>query len=281
MSTILGAFQQSKMTGISEAIVTHERRIAILRWFLVWTTIGCIFSLQLRWHYDLPWSLSVFWGLADWYLWGLLALVIFVGVRFLKSLDLKSRQRLFLYVTAAPVVAGIHVVLTMIVGGGSELPIGMDWASYFYALYAKKLTLNILTFGVLILFGERLTVQAPTQAQSEAFPGKIGDTTRFISPEEVFWGEVCGNYVNLHIKDGVWSVRTTLTQIVQRLPKDQFIQVSRSRLINLDRVRAMNSEAGALTVILSDASEIQVARRHRSQVRKVLREYCGLSNPSR
>lgn len=266
-------------------MVTHERRIAILRWFLIWTTIGCLFSLQLRWHYDLSWSLSVFWGLADWYLWGLLALGIFVGVRSLNRLRWNPRQRLLLYTFAAPVVAGMHVVLTMIVGGSNDLPAGMDWVSFFQALYAKKLTLNILTFGVLCLLGERLTAQVPAQAQkeskAEAFPARIGETTRLISSKDVIWGEVCGNYVNLHTRDGVWPVRIPLIQLMQRLPKRQFTQVSRSRLVSLDEVRAMKSDAGVLSVILSDASEIRVARRHRSQVRKILREYCGLDSPSR
>jgi len=268
-------------------MVANERRMAVLRWFLIWTTIGCLFSLQLRWHYDMPWTLSVFWGLADWYLWGLLALAIFVGVRFLKGSSWRPRRRYFLYILAAPVVAGIHVVLTMIVGGSNDLPAGMDWFGFFHALYAKKLTLNILTFGVLALLGERLTAQPPAQAharaesEAEALPARIGETTRFISPREIFRGEVCGNYVNLHTEDGVWPVRITLKQVVQRLAQHQFIQVSRSRLVNLDKVRAMRSDAGALIVILSDASEVRVARRHRSQVRRMLREHCGLDRPSR
>ncbi len=267
-------------------MVTHERRIAILRWFLIWTSVGCLFSLQLRWHYDLPWSLSLFWGLADWYLWGLLALAIFVGVRSLRRLGWNRRRRFLLYIAAAPVVAGIHVLLTMVVGGGNDdLVTGMDWVGFFYALYAKKLTLNILTFGVLTLLGERLTSQLPAQARTEpvteAFPARIGQTTRFVSPEEIFWGEVCGNYVNLHTKGGIWPVRITLTQTVQRHPRQRLLKVSRSRLINLDKVRAMKSDAGALSVILSDGSEVRVARRHAPQVRKMVREYCGPGNPSR
>lgn len=267
-------------------MVEQNRQIAILRWFLIWTTIGCLFSLQLRWHYNLSWSLSLFWGLADWYLWGLLALAIFAGVRSLRELGWNRRRRILIYISAAPVVAGIHVVLTMIVGGGSDdLVTGTDWVGFFNALYAKKLTLNILTFGVLTVLGERLTSQllahAHIEAGAGAFPARIGQTTRFITPEEVYWGEVCGNYVNLHTKEGTWPVRITLTQIMQRHQQHRLIQVSRSRLVNLDKVRAMKSEAGALSVILSDATEVRVARRHGPQVRKILREYCGLDNPSR
>ncbi|MDJ0655370.1 MAG: LytTR family transcriptional regulator DNA-binding domain-containing protein [Xanthomonadales bacterium] len=261
------------------------RQIAILRWFLIWTTIGCLFSLQLRWHYDLPWSLSVFWGLADWYLWGLLALAIFAGVRALKRLGWESRWRFLLYMGSAPVAAGIHVVLTMIVGGSSDALADAGWVGFFYALYAKKLTLNILTFGVLTLVAERLSAQPPAQAsgetKAEALPARIGETTRLINPKEIFWGEVSGNYVDLHTRDGVWPVRITLTQLLHRLVQHRFLQVSRSRLINLDQVRAMKSDSGTLSVVLSDGSEIQVARRHGSRVRKTLREFCGLEDPGR
>lgn len=262
-------------------MVTPERRVAILRWFIIWTTIGCIFSLQLRWHYKLPWSLSVFWGLADWYLWGVLALTVFVGIRLLKRLKWNPRRRLLLYALAAPAVAGVHVVLTMIVGGDGDIAARIGWFGYFGALYAKKLTLNVLTFSALILVGERLTAKATIPSQAPTFPARFGETTRFVSPEEVFWGEVGGNYVNLHTRDGVWPVRITLNQILQRLPKRQFVQVSRSGLINLGKVRAMQSDSGSLSVILVDGSSVPVARRHHSKVRQALRDHCGLENSDR
>ncbi|MBT8079272.1 MAG: LytTR family transcriptional regulator [Gammaproteobacteria bacterium] len=242
------------------------------KWFLLWTAIGCVFSLQLRWYYELPWSTSIFWGLADWYLWGLLAIGVFKGVGSLKDLGWRGRSRLILYALTAPVLAAIHVVLTMVVGGIDDLPGTTNLPGYFQALYAKKLTLNLLTFGAIAAVCEHLLSRAPRRDGS--FLAKVGETTRVVDADQIIWGEVFGNYVNLHTKDGVWPVRETLTSMMRHLPPQQFVQISRSRMVNLDCVRELSSKSGRIRIALTDGSESQVARRHGARVRQALRDYC-------
>ena len=250
------------------------------RWFLLWTSIGCIFALQLRWYYDLPWSVSFFWGLVDWYLWGLLALGIFSGVRLLGKRGWRIRSRVLLYAVSGPVIAALHVVLTMILGSGiGDLPIGLDWTSYFQTLYAKKLTLNLLTFAAVVATCEHLAKRAPEQ--DGIFLARKGNSTRLVRPDQIIWGEVCGNYVNLHTEDGMWPVRETLTRLTQQLPEQRFLKISRSLMVNLDRVRELSTGSGAVRIGLSDGSTVRVARRHAARVRQAIRDYCASGETDR
>ena len=161
----------------------------------------------------------------------------------------------------------------MVVGGTNDLPAGLTLTGYFAALYAKKIMLNLLTFGVLATIGEQLTYKPQIHATN--LLGKLGDVTRIIAPEEIIWGEVCGNYMNLHTKHGIWPVRLTLVQLMRHLPEQQFVRISRSRVINLDQVQAVTSTAGRLSVTLSNETEHQVARRLTAAVRKAIRSCTG------
>lgn len=59
---------------------------AALAW-AIWTALGLVQTVRLYIIYNasasfsMPWSLSLVWALADWYLWGALSLVIFAVIR--------------------------------------------------------------------------------------------------------------------------------------------------------------------------------------------------------
>ena len=254
--------------------VNTKAASAVARWFLVWSTVGCIFALQLYWHYELPWSLSIFWGLSDWYLWGLLALPIGKAVRHLKNLNWSARSTGVVLLLAAPAVAALHVVLTMLVGGIGGLPAGTAWLEYFQALYAKKLTLNLITYAAIVTIYARISPKKPRQ--DTKFLARLRDATRLVSADEIIRGEVCGNYVNLYTEDGVWPVRVTLTNLLRRLPDHQFVRISRSAMVSLKWVREQHSEAVSVQLVLANGERVKVSRRIRAQVQRAIRTSCLL-----
>ncbi len=241
------------------------------RWLLVWTTIGCVFALQLRWYHELPWSLSIFWGLADWYLWGFLAVFAATGIRQLRLQALKLFARLAVYAVLAPLLAALHVVLTMLVAGIGGFQLDTPWADYFQGLYAKKLTLNLLTCAAIVVIFERLSSDSPNS--DRLFLARRGEATRLISADEILFGEVCGNCVNLHTRDGVWPVRDTLTGLLERLPYGDFVRISRSTMVSLRRVREQRPDGTSLDLLLEDGSGVRVSRRFRRRVRQALQDY--------
>jgi two-component system LytT family response regulator len=85
----------------------------------------------------------------------------------------------------------------------------------------------------------------------------------FVGLSEIEWIETSRNYVRIRAK-GVWhTVREPLTTFASRLDPLQFVRVSRSCIVNLDRVREFRRQAnGQYTVMLDDGQKLVSSRRY-------------------
>jgi two-component system, LytTR family, response regulator len=63
-----------------------------------------------------------------------------------------------------------------------------------------------------------------------------GERVRFIPTAEIDWIEASGNYVVLHVGTEKHTLRETLGAIETKLPPTRFLRLSRSAIVNLDRV---------------------------------------------
>jgi two-component system, LytTR family, response regulator len=83
--------------------------------------------------------------------------------------------------------------------------------------------------------------------------------------EQLDWAESDRNYVCLHVGSETYTIRCTLEDLSRQLDPDQFARISRSELINLDRVREMQpSFHGERRVILKNGHTMTWTRRFRS-----------------
>ena len=85
----------------------------------------------------------------------------------------------------------------------------------------------------------------------------------FVALSDIEWIETSRNYARVRAK-GVWhSVREPLTSFANRLDPLQFVRVSRSRIVNLDRVREFRRQAnGQYVVLLDDGQRLMASRRY-------------------
>jgi two-component system, LytTR family, response regulator len=85
----------------------------------------------------------------------------------------------------------------------------------------------------------------------------------FVAVGEIEWIETSRNYVRVRAK-GVWhTMREPLATFASRLDPLQFVQVSRSCIVNLDRVREFRRQAnGQYTVLLDDGQRLVASRRY-------------------
>jgi two-component system LytT family response regulator len=85
----------------------------------------------------------------------------------------------------------------------------------------------------------------------------------FVGLSEIEWIETSRNYVRIRAK-GTWhTVREPLTTFANRLDPLQFVRVSRSCIVNLDRVREFRRQAnGQYTVLLDDGQKLVASRRY-------------------
>jgi two-component system LytT family response regulator len=85
----------------------------------------------------------------------------------------------------------------------------------------------------------------------------------FVAMAEIEWIETSRNYVRVRAK-GVWhTMREPLATFASRLDPLQFVRVSRSCIVNLDRVREFRRQTnGQFTVLLDDGQRLVASRRY-------------------
>jgi two-component system, LytTR family, response regulator len=66
-----------------------------------------------------------------------------------------------------------------------------------------------------------------------------GDRVLVVGPAEIDWVEAYGDYVRLHVGQQTHLLRSTLTDMEQRLKPEGFARIHRSRLVNLERIKEL------------------------------------------
>jgi two-component system, LytTR family, response regulator len=90
----------------------------------------------------------------------------------------------------------------------------------------------------------------------------------FLVIERIDWAEADGNYVHVHAGPERYTLRNTLESLVRHLDPDRFVQINRSQLVNLDRVKEMQPWFhGERRIVLSDGRELTWTRRFRAAFR--------------
>src|SRR6267143_164609 len=80
---------------------------------------------------------------------------------------------------------------------------------------------------------------------------RSGQRTSFVSPEEIDWIEADGNYAILHAGGRNHLLRATMSALETDLPAT-FLRASRSSILNLRRVKEIQSSEGSHFAIMMD-----------------------------
>lgn len=87
----------------------------------------------------------------------------------------------------------------------------------------------------------------------------------FLPVERLDWAESDRNYVRLHSAGDEFVIRETLENLLRQLDPDQFVRISRSEIVNLDRVKEMQPWFhGERRIVLRDGRELTWTRRFRA-----------------
>jgi two-component system LytT family response regulator len=110
---------------------------------------------------------------------------------------------------------------------------------------------------LLDLLAERMAAAS----QARRLVVRSGPRTTFVSPEEIDWVEAAGNYVVLHLGKQTHILRETMSALETKLPTSMFLRVSRSAILNLRRVKELQSVApGEHAAILLDGQRVAITR---------------------
>ncbi len=92
----------------------------------------------------------------------------------------------------------------------------------------------------------------------------------FIKTQLIDWIEAAGKQVTVHVGKGVYSYRGSLARTARGLDPDRFVRVSRSAIVNIDRIREIQHWFnGDYLLILEDESRVPSSRGYRRNLRRL------------
>ncbi len=98
-----------------------------------------------------------------------------------------------------------------------------------------------------------------------------GGRVVFLQPDEIDWIEAEGNYVRLHVGKESHLLRETMSSTEARLAARKFLRVSRSTIVNLERVKEWQPLFhGDSVVILRDGTRLTVSRVYRDTLDRLV-----------
>jgi len=93
----------------------------------------------------------------------------------------------------------------------------------------------------------------------------------FVKTGSIDWIEACADYITLHVGDRTWLIRRTMTEMEERLDPRVFARISRSAIVNLERVQQIVPLArGELFVCLAGKVELKLTRGYRAKLEALL-----------
>jgi hypothetical protein len=127
-----------------------------------------------------------------------------------------------------------------------------------------------------------------SRLQGEANPIAVGEeeniTQRFdrllvkklgkefiVKVEDIEWLESSGNYVNLHVKERIYPIRSTLTQLISQIEEQGFCRIHRSHAINLNNIESITPlSSGDSEVKLDNGKFLNLSRRYKDAFKSQL-----------
>jgi two-component system, LytTR family, response regulator len=89
----------------------------------------------------------------------------------------------------------------------------------------------------------------------------------FLKLTDIDWVGAAHNYVELHVGKESHLLRETLNTIEGRLPQDKFVRISRSAIVNIERIKELHPLFhGEYAVLLQNGTRVTLSRRYRDKL---------------
>ncbi|MGZ8711142.1 MAG: LytR/AlgR family response regulator transcription factor [Thermoanaerobaculia bacterium] len=89
------------------------------------------------------------------------------------------------------------------------------------------------------------------------------DAWVILKVDEIDWLEAAGNYVEVHARGKSYLLRSTISNLEERLDRRRFSRIHRSTIVNVDRVSQIRSDAhGDYDVTLTAGNVLRMSRKY-------------------
>ena len=88
---------------------------------------------------------------------------------------------------------------------------------------------------------------------------------------ELDWIEAAGNDARLHAGEETHLMRETMADLADRLPSAEFVRVSRSAIVRIDRIRELKRLShGEYTIVLREGTQVKSSRGYADRLEELL-----------
>ena len=105
-------------------------------------------------------------------------------------------------------------------------------------------------------------VSEPTGSVDHIYT-KVGNKLRKVPLDDILYIEVEGKYSALQVRDRKYNVKASLKDLLQKLPTNRFVRVSRNFVVNLKRIQHIDTFQ--YTVKVGDM-EIPISRTYKEEL---------------
>ena len=149
----------------------------------------------------------------------------------------------------------------------------IDSARFATAIQRARLRLRSMDpLGERIVAALKDLDRSPPSAWSKRLAIRNAGRVIVIEARDIDRCEADGNYVDVHVGTKVHAMRETLAALESRLDPNQFVRISRSSLINIERVRELHPAfSGDFVAVMADGSHVPGSRRYRDSLDALLR----------
>ncbi|MGD0038438.1 MAG: LytTR family DNA-binding domain-containing protein [Bacteroidota bacterium] len=134
--------------------------------------------------------------------------------------------------------------------------------SYIEALYQE---LNSCKHTLEDLLARQTSIQK--QSYLKKMLVKLNGRLIIVHTDEIDWVEAWGDYVRLHCKGKTHIVRQKISDVEARLDPEQFLRIGRSAIVNIDRIKELESlNHGEYIISLQDNTQLNLSRNYRDRL---------------
>jgi two-component system, LytTR family, response regulator len=110
---------------------------------------------------------------------------------------------------------------------------------------------------------------AGNRGYPERFAVRVGHRLLFVRVSSIDWIGAEGNYACLHAGKQSHLIRETMAALERRLDPHTFLRIHRSTIVNLERVREIQSLSNrTYVVILEDGTKVESSSGYRQQIQE-------------
>jgi two-component system LytT family response regulator len=88
-----------------------------------------------------------------------------------------------------------------------------------------------------------------------------------VHADDIDWIEAWGDYVRLHCKDKIHTIRQRVSDLEMRLDPEKFLRIGRSAIVNVDRIKELEPlNHGGFIICLYDRTQLNLSRYYRDRL---------------